>query len=267
MTVAGAARLLAHEHQPGPRGSQAGHRRSAARHVHQLPRAPRGDDFTTATAPPVLTPEVGTVHEMAATEELDGRHARRAANRQAVLDALLDLYREGHFHPNTTEIAARAGVSQRSLFRYFEDVRALNRALLEQLLEEAAPYFDPGVPPSERTSVKAARLATVRVEQYEIVAPGAQAARARSHRNPGAAAQLASGRRTWRDQLGGLFAPELAAMDDVRAGRTLTAAEVLVSFESYDQLATGQGMTPSEIASVFEHGLVALFGRGSPRRR
>ena len=54
--------------------------------------------------------------------ETDGRRQRRVHNREAVVDALLDLYREGNLRPSTDEIAERAGLSPRSLFRYFDDV-------------------------------------------------------------------------------------------------------------------------------------------------
>ncbi|MBV8463124.1 MAG: helix-turn-helix transcriptional regulator, partial [Acidimicrobiales bacterium] len=73
-----------------------------------------------------------------AADETDGRRRRRLTNRGTVVDALLDLYREGNLRPSTDEIAERAGLSPRSLFRYFEDVddlagAAVNRAQLRAL--------------------------------------------------------------------------------------------------------------------------------------
>ena len=41
----------------------------------------------------------------------DGRQLRRRRNREAVVEALLDLYREGNLRPSTEEIAARSGLS------------------------------------------------------------------------------------------------------------------------------------------------------------
>ena len=67
--------------------------------------------------------------------ETDGRRLRRALNREAVVDALLDLYREGNLRPGTDLIAERAGLSPRSLFRYFEDTDDLagEAALRQQI--------------------------------------------------------------------------------------------------------------------------------------
>ena len=57
----------------------------------------------------------------------DGRRLRRDRNRTAVVDALLDLYGESNLRPSTAEIAERAGLSHRSLFRYFDDFEDLCR--------------------------------------------------------------------------------------------------------------------------------------------
>ena len=69
----------------------------------------------------------------------DGRNQRRDRNRDAVVTALLELYREGQLGPSAEEIAARAGISVRSLFRYFDDVDALVRAAIARQQEHLAP--------------------------------------------------------------------------------------------------------------------------------
>ena len=48
----------------------------------------------------------------------DGRRVRREQNREAVLDAVVELFHEGSYQPTTDEIAIRAGLSPRSQFRY-----------------------------------------------------------------------------------------------------------------------------------------------------
>ena len=44
----------------------------------------------------------------------DGRTARRDRNREAVLDAVLDLFADGAIAPAPAEVAARSGVSRRA---------------------------------------------------------------------------------------------------------------------------------------------------------
>src|SRR4051812_46447745 len=97
---------------------------------------------------------------VAPAAEVDGRRARRDQNREAVLDALGAFYDEGVYTPSTAEIAERAGLSPRSLFRYFDDVDDLNRAAIERQVTRAQPLLDPGVQPGDPTAVKIERLAT-----------------------------------------------------------------------------------------------------------
>jgi AcrR family transcriptional regulator len=73
--------------------------------------------------------------------EGDGRTARRERNREAVVTALLGLYREGVMTPSADEIATRAGVSARSLFRYFTDVDDLAFAAVARQAEHLMPLL------------------------------------------------------------------------------------------------------------------------------
>ena len=72
----------------------------------------------------------------------DGRNQRRDRNREAVVRALLELYREGNLGPSADEIAARAGISARSLFRYFDDVDTLVRAAIARQQQHLAPLYE-----------------------------------------------------------------------------------------------------------------------------
>ena len=60
----------------------------------------------------------------------DGRTARRDRNREAVLDAVLELFSEDAASPAPDDVAARSGVSLRSVYRYFDDMETLIRAAM-----------------------------------------------------------------------------------------------------------------------------------------
>lgn len=51
----------------------------------------------------------------------DGRTRRRERNMTAVLDAVIELARSGELDPTSEDIAAVAGISHRSIYRYFEN--------------------------------------------------------------------------------------------------------------------------------------------------
>lgn len=57
--------------------------------------------------------------------KVDGRRARRERSREAVVEALLDLIREGRGVPSARDIAEKAGVTERTLFNLFADKQQL----------------------------------------------------------------------------------------------------------------------------------------------
>src|SRR3712207_2660379 len=105
---------------------------------------------------------------------VDGRRLRREHNRDAVIDALLALFAEGCYTPAAADIAERAGISARSLFRYFDDVDDLVRAAIERQLDAIAPYRTLHVDPDATTANKIRALVDARVRMHEAVAATAR---------------------------------------------------------------------------------------------
>ncbi len=62
---------------------------------------------------------------MAATSLTDGRSARAARTRDAVVEALLSLLDDGNYRPTARQVAERAGVSLRSVYVHFDDLEDL----------------------------------------------------------------------------------------------------------------------------------------------
>ena len=83
---------------------------------------------------------------------IDGRRARRDRNRERVVDAMLELYREGDLRPSVNTVAERSGVSHRSVFRYFDDLGELCRVAVERQLAATIDIWvvpDTGIGPLE----------------------------------------------------------------------------------------------------------------------
>ncbi|HEX4906581.1 MAG TPA: TetR/AcrR family transcriptional regulator [Acidimicrobiales bacterium] len=189
------------------------------------------------------------------TTEVDGRRLRRERNREAVIDALVQLFDEGSYQPTTDEIAERAGLSPRSLFRYFDDIDDLNRAAVERELARAQPMLEVGVSADAPTADKIDGILEARLRMWEAIEPAARAARLNAHRRPVIAAQLVDGRAFLRRQLRELFAPELAG----DRASLLGAIEVLTSFESYDLLRVDQRLSRAKTVSTLTSALRALL--------
>ena len=168
---------------------------------------------------------------------------------------MLDLYAEGAYQPNVAQIAERAGISPRSLFRYFDDVDDLNRAAIERNLAEAEPFVDPGVDPLAPLDTRIAQLIDGRLRLFERMAPGLRAARASAHRQPVISKQVHQARAFMRRQLVPAFEHELA---DERS-RLLPAVDALTSFETYELL-RDQRMSRADIVATLTTALSALLG-------
>jgi AcrR family transcriptional regulator len=186
----------------------------------------------------------------------DGRRLRRDQNRDAVIDALLALFREGRYQPGTAEIAARAGLSPRSLFRYFDDVDDLHQAAASRQRLLARPLIELGIDPDQEIADKIRAVVRARARLFEQIGPAGRALRACAHRHDPLAAELARNRAFLRSQLATVFAPELAA----GAAAVLPALDVLCSFESYELLRHDQGLSRVRAEAALTDAIGTLLG-------
>jgi len=187
--------------------------------------------------------------------EVDGRRLRRHQNREAVIDALIELFEEGSYTPSTGEVAQRAGISPRSLFRYFDDVDDLNRAAVDRHIHTHRALFEIDIDPGAQTATKVEDFVAARVRLHEAVAPAARAARLVEHRRDVIAAQLFETRTFMRAQVLRTFARELSG-DRVAL---LPAVDELCSFEAYEFLRTGHRMSRAKATAALTVALNLLL--------
>ena len=176
---------------------------------------------------------------------VDGRSAIRDRNRLAVLDAVLDLFSEDNLSPGPEEVALRAGLSARSVYRYFEDRDALSRAAIERHLEKIVPLVHiPAIGEGDLAG-RIERFVTARLRLHEAGAATARATRMRATFDRIVRAQLDRSRSALRHQVEVHFAPELA---DVRRGtpRGAVRPPSTPSSNSSPSTTTGSGGTSPE---------------------
>jgi AcrR family transcriptional regulator len=201
----------------------------------------------------------------AATSPPDGRNLRRDRNRDAVVTALLELYREGDLGPSADAIAARAGISARSLFRYFEDIDALVRAAIARQQEHLAPLYALDASADQPLAERVERFVAGRVRLIEGMGEVGRLARTLATRQPLILAELARVRRTLRLQLADLFAAELEALDRQAPGAratALAAADVVTSWEAFDLMRNDQGLSRDAAAAAMGAALLRLLDPG-----
>jgi AcrR family transcriptional regulator len=189
---------------------------------------------------------------------VDGRRARAERNRDAVVDAILDLLCEGVVNPTGEAIAERSGVSVRSVFRHFDDLESLHAAAVERHSERIGPLF---VPPAANGSLadRIDALATRRARLFEEMTPVRRAGeRLRGH-SPVIDERLAFARELLRSQLEALFAEELEGVTGAPRRDLLDAVEAACSWRTWDLLRTEQGCSVARARGVMVRTLTGLL--------
>jgi len=196
----------------------------------------------------------------------DGRIRRAARSRAAIEDALFALVGEGVIQPTVQDVATRAGVAMRSVFRHFSDMESLFASVDVRLRQEALALLNA---PNLRANLsdRISAIARQRARIFEHIAPYKRAGDVQRWRSPyvqGQQAQLVDELRarlhTWL--------PEL----DAAPAEVQEAVELTLSFESWDRLRRLQSLGTTRATAVLDRMVRTLLGvapraRRAPTRR
>ena len=151
---------------------------------------------------------------------LDGRARRRLDSYERAVDALLDLLEAGNPAPTAQEIAARSGISVRTVFRLTEDIETLHAAAVTRQMERTAHLYQPLA--ADRLAAGSARIADGLALHHLVL----------------------------RTQVAELFETTLASMPPSRRVVALDAADVAAGWETWDLLRRTRGLGPPAAAKV-----------------
>lgn len=194
-----------------------------------------------------------------AAAKVDGRTAGRERNLLAVVDALLDLYAEGELRPAADAVAKRAGISRRSVFRYFDDLDDLNRTAFARQLERVWPLVElPGMGEGS-LEARIATIAAQRATLYAAIAPVARVTRLRAPYHKVIGEELALNRKGLSRQVQRHFQAELTTLPASESSSLFAAVDALLSFETYDFLVATRGSDSEEVRAMLVFGLNRLF--------
>ena len=181
---------------------------------------------------------------------VDGRSLRRERNRQDIVDALLGLIENGETEISAALIASKAGLSERSIFRYFDDVNDLYRSVCDLAFSKEIEYAlidDVGI---GSLDTKIENFVNQRVRIYTMNEKIAPAARSFAFKNPIIKNQLVVGRKLLRTQIIKHFAQELSVFDKQQQQVAVAIIDSLTTFEYYDMMRSDQKMSVQTIKSV-----------------
>ena len=187
--------------------------------------------------------------------ETDGRRLRSERSREAIADALFELIGEGRPEPTAQEVAERAGMGIRTVFRLFSDMEGLYATLGARLIGEVMPTVRDAPPADTPLRDRASALVQERCALYERIAPYKRASNLKRPSSPFLTAQHRKLVRTLRERLS-RWLPEIrGAPADVA-----DALEQATSFEAWDRLRCDQGLSRPRARAAMERAVQALVG-------
>ena len=185
----------------------------------------------------------------------DGRLRRGERSREAIVAALFELVGEGVLEPTAQQVAERARVGIRSVFRHFDDMDGLFATMDERLRADALPILREAS--SEGTLRERARaLVDRRVRLFERIAPYKRSAGVQRWRSPFLSTQHSLLVRELRAAL-------LRALPELSSAPSewVDALDVLLSFEAWDRLRTDQRLSRERAEAALERAVLALVER------
>ncbi len=193
------------------------------------------------------------------TAHVDGRTLRRTRNRDAVITALLDMIREGELRPAAAEIAERAGVSHRSIFRYFDDLDDLVRTAIDAAFEQASPFAEVPDLGEGTLEQRVVNLVDARLRLFAFVDGPMKVARMRASTIPSIDDEIAEIAEQFRAQLRVHFAEELADLDAPHDEFLVDAAVSLTSYDVYSAQVRFLRSSPERIRASWISSLSRLM--------
>jgi AcrR family transcriptional regulator len=183
----------------------------------------------------------------------DGRTVRRHRNRRRIVAAMLELVRAGAISPSAEEVAERAGVGLRTVFRHFDDMDSLYREMAEAMREELQPIVDL---PFQSLDWKGrlGEMVDRRARLFERAMPFKNAADVHRHRSPFLRKDYESIRSAERHALEAALPPALK-----NDRNFVEALDHALSFSTWQHLRRDQKLAPAQARQTIGYTVRALI--------
>ena len=165
----------------------------------------------------------------------DGRHARSERTRIAVAEAMLDCFEDGLLRPGAGDVAERAGVSKRAVFRHFDNMEAL----VEQAAALHSGRIRAALPPIDFTGTREERVDSLVARAtlgFELIAPVRRAAILFEPFSEAIRERQAWMRAEMRRAVRRAFSEELSSLSSAERRDRVASLRALLSFHYWDEL-------------------------------
>lgn len=192
------------------------------------------------------------------TATADGRSARSARTKKAVVRALLDLIGEGNLRPTARRVADRAGISLRSVYVHFDDLEELFLAASREQARLVAKLARP-VSPDGPLAMRVDAYAEQRCAVLEAVAPIRRAADLQEPFSPTLSRLLDVTRTDAHEELAMVFAAELGLLDPAVGRLRLAALDAITSSAAWRVLRVANDLGVDESREALVEAITALL--------
>lgn len=192
------------------------------------------------------------------TKPVDGRQARSERTRAAVAEAMLDCFEDGILRPSAKQVAERARVSTRAVFRHFDNMEALleETALLqiERVVSELPAAVTEGT-----LDQRIDALVLYSARRNELIAPVRRAALLSEPFSKVIRERHAWMRAVARKQVRQVFAEELNALSEAERSDRINALRALLSFSYWEELRRHTRLSSTAARRVLRSAVQAML--------
>ena len=196
--------------------------------------------------------KTGTLKLVPHRPDRDGRVRRSQRSGHAIVEALLELVGEGVVEPTAEQVAARAKVGIRTVFRRFSDMESLFAEMDARLEAAALPILLDGRPDGTLAD-RARDLVRRRAAFFERIAPYKRSGNLKRPHSPFLRDRHAA-------LVRGLRANLLRCLPELRRAPAalVEALDLATSFEAWDRLRSEQRLSGTRARAAVERTVLAL---------
>jgi AcrR family transcriptional regulator len=186
--------------------------------------------------------------------ELDGRRVRGQTNRRKIVEAMIALVSDGVLSPSAQEVAERAGVGLRTVFRHFDDMESLYSEMAAQISTRILPLISMSFTTSDWRG-RMEELIERRAQAFERMLPFKTAADTIRHKSEFLSNEHLQLVKFLRERLHEALPAELR-----RQRMLVDTLDLLMSFEAWRRLRRDQGLSVAQAKATVAAATAALLG-------
>jgi len=178
---------------------------------------------------------------------IDGRVLRGQRNREAIVDALLDTYASGNLRPTAAQVAETAGLSTRSVYHHFDDMKSLILEVIDRSEKRVTPV-DFEALSSVRLPDRIVGFVEHRFDRWSMTGPVIRAGLLAEYDSKLVAELIRLGQRNQIAELRVVFGREIEGTDDPVG--VVAGLDVVFGFEMWHRLTHTRDLDHSHASAI-----------------